>query len=454
MHRRSDARLSLCTFAVLGVCTALPALAGPVPSLCLVADEGCLAPGGIQVRVILGASDTVIYGGQFTVEYDPSTLSLIDAAPGRACDPTSPFAVEVLQDDDHSSGEVRCAVGVNFLKGAPPSGVPLTLACLSFAPVGNAMDPSTLCLTEGEHPFETELVDHMGHSVAINNSAACPAGSPSPILSCDDVMPGANCDCTPASADCHGLDTPCRTGVCNPMTARCELMFVNEGGPCDDDDSCTTVDRCHEGACTGSGCTNSSLCASSTSCFGLDPLLTIEIRLTEGDRVINGAQFSFEYDPTELDLLNVSPGATCDDSPFASELAEVVDEVAGEVFYAVGVEIGGAPGTTGPATLACLTFAHLGEPGVDVCLFDGANPFLTTLVDEFGQSVPIGDPDVCPSSNVPPTPRCAELTGCNIPTVSEWGLGILTLLLLTGAKIYYGYPRSGGVRSFAPGSRG
>jgi hypothetical protein len=36
---------------------------------------------------------------------------------------------------------------------------------------------------------------------------------------------------------------------------------------------------------------------------------------------------------------------------------------------------------------------------------------------------------------------CAQITTCQhkaIPTVSEWGIVILTLLLLTGAKVYFG----------------
>jgi hypothetical protein len=39
-----------------------------------------------------------------------------------------------------------------------------------------------------------------------------------------------------------------------------------------------------------------------------------------------------------------------------------------------------------------------------------------------------------------------EDVGCNhnsIPTVSEWGLVVLTLLLLTGAKIYFGRREEG-----------
>lgn len=427
------------------------ATAADYSSLCLVADEGCLAPGGIQVRVIIGAGD-VIVGGQFTVSYDPKALRLIAAEPGRACDPASPFAFKLFDEDDPTIGQEICAFGTNFLEGLPVSTTDTTLACLSFAPVGDAKNSTPVFLMDGQHPYETLLVDAMGHAVPIDNSQDCPPGSPLPILAREVVMPGVNCNCVPDTTDCHGLDTDCRTGVCNPMTTHCEVMSVNEGGPCDDQDACTLVDRCNEGTCVGEGCRNSSLCAISGSCSGLDSLFTLRIRLSEGDRVIQGAQFSFEYDPTKLTFIEASPGSTCDDSPFVSELAEIVDQAAGEVFYAVGVGLGGI-GTQGPATLACLTFAHLGQPGASVCLFDGTNPFVSILVDEFGYAVPIGNPNVCPSNREPPTPLCADFEGCKIPTVSEWGLVAMTLLLLTAAKVLFGYPRVAPLRASADRSR-
>lgn len=258
-----------------------PAAAGINPSLCLAADEGCLAPGGIQIRVILGASDAVILGGQFTVGYDPHLFSLMDATPGRACDPTSPFALEVFQDDDHSEGEVRCAFGVDFREGLPPAGVATTLACLSFAPIGDAANPTPVCLLEGQHPFAAALVDDTGHRVLIDNSQDCPPDSPSPILACVEVAPGVNCSCVPDTADCHALDTPCRIGVCDPLASHCEVVFVNEGGPCDDGDSCTPVDRCSEGICVGEGCRNSSFCAGSSTCLGIVPPLTVGSRFED-----------------------------------------------------------------------------------------------------------------------------------------------------------------------------
>ena len=240
------------TVAALLVSVPLAAADGD-PSLCLVAGGGCLTAGDIQFQVIVGASDSVILGGQFTVRYNPNLFSLIEAAPGRACDPTSPFALELLVDDDPLSGEVRCAFGVDFLEGLPPAGVSTTLACLSFAPIGDLASPTTMCLLEGENPLETVLVDQGGYPLVIDNSQGCPPDSPLPILACIDATPDVNCNCVPDTADCHALDTPCRTGVCDPLALNCEVEFVNEGGPCDDGDPHTPVDRCTAGTCIGGG---------------------------------------------------------------------------------------------------------------------------------------------------------------------------------------------------------
>jgi len=159
--------------------------------------------------------------------------------------------------------------------------------------------------------------------------------------------------------------------------------------------------------------------------------------------VIQGAQFSVQYDPSELEFIGIAPGSYCDgSSPFTSPLKTMVDELAGEIFYAVGVGPGGPTGTQGPATLACLTFIHLGQPGANVCLFNDLPPFSTILVDENGRSVPTGNPHDCTSNREPPTPMCADFEPCIIPTVSEWGLVTMTLLLLTAAKVLFGCQRA------------
>jgi hypothetical protein len=163
----------------------------------------------------------------------------------------------------------------------------------------------------------------------------------------------------------------------------------------------------------------------------------VRVILGEGDREITGGQFSIVYDPTTLDLVNIQPGAACDpDSPFTMPVYTVIDEAAGEIFYAVSSGFGGE-GTTGPSTMACLTFiALVSDPG-EVCLIRGENPFNTLLVNGTGTAVDIYNGEDCPLDGYPPSYiSCTDV--CTIPTVSEWGLAVLTLLLLSAAKIRFG----------------
>ncbi len=406
-------------------------------SLCLTSEQGCMSPAGIAVQVRLGETDGDCVGGQFLLQYDPQKLQLVDASPGSACDSTSPFLLELFEDNDPLAGELFYAAGINFLRrdGGVP-GPPAALACLTFAPVGG-MDASTdFCVLEGTGPRSTVLVNDQGMPVPIDNSVDCPAAVP--LLACDDVMIQSQCMCTPNTADCHALDTDCRVGVCNKVTHFCGVAPINEGGPCDDGDSCTLVDRCESGVCVGAGCTTSSLCPLVEGCSGLSEELMVRIQLTTGTRVISGGQFSLTYDPLELDFVDIAPGSTCDPgSPFSVEVSQMADETSGMIFYAVGTALGGPPGTSGPATFACLHFLDIGNTGGDVCMFDDVNPLVTILVDEFGQGVSPGTVMVCPQALGNPPTACAIFEVCRIPTLSEWGLINLTILLLIGAKVVF-----------------
>jgi len=78
---------------------------------------------------------------------------------------------------------------------------------------------------------------------------------------CDDANPCnglETCDqaafiCVPGlSVDCSSLDDQCLEGVCNPADGLCESQPTNVGFPCDDGQSCTTLDTCTpEGLCLG-----------------------------------------------------------------------------------------------------------------------------------------------------------------------------------------------------------
>ena len=105
------------------------------------------------------------------------------------------------------------------------------------------------------------LVDDEGGLVTIYNAEDCPVESMPPTVSCGEVEAAGTCFCNPGTPDCSTLDDDCNVGVCNEGTVRCEPVPTNEGGPCDDGNSCTTTEVSIDGLCVGSGCTNQSACS-------------------------------------------------------------------------------------------------------------------------------------------------------------------------------------------------
>lgn len=407
--------------------------------ICITADDGCFAPNTVQVRMA-GSTDRIV-GAQFCVKFDTTALELIDISPGQSCDPTSPFALELFRTEMEDGGWFY-AVGVGVASSAgTTSGElgtsdPATLACFHFRALRTAN--TDLCLRSGDEPFLTVLVNDQGHSVAIDNTATC-SGSTLPDLDCASAMVSDECICASNSEDCAGLDEQCITGFCNASTGHCDRMPVNEGLPCDDGDACTKEDACRGGRCTGTGCRNPSLCIDAIEgCIRPVPgqIANMVIRLGEGDPVVTGAQFSIDYDPAALLLVDISPGSTCNaESPFSLETFEAVDVFNGHIFYAVSVPLGGT-GSTGPETMACLRFEVLSTAAGDVCLFNDINPRTTALVDDRGQRVQIFNGVDCPTQKLPPNISCS-IPCLLIPTVNEWGMVCLTLCLMVGAKIAF-----------------
>jgi hypothetical protein len=64
---------------------------------------------------------------------------------------------------------------------------------------------------------------------------------------CDFVLgcqPGIPVECSPDN-------DPCRDMVCREEVLGCDLITVNDGGPCDDGNACTQADVCDFGDCVG-----------------------------------------------------------------------------------------------------------------------------------------------------------------------------------------------------------
>ncbi|MHC4695350.1 MAG: cohesin domain-containing protein [Planctomycetota bacterium] len=132
------------------------------PSLCVVAEESCMALGGLTVRIELSPGDEPIVGGQFSVVYDSEALEFTGASPGVTCDAASPFAMEILESANLAAGEISYSVLASPLEWQPgvPQ-VPATLACLNFATTGSSQ--SEICLFGGVNPTSTMLVGGAGN---------------------------------------------------------------------------------------------------------------------------------------------------------------------------------------------------------------------------------------------------------------------------------------------------
>ena len=167
-------------------------------SLCIVVDDPApLAGESVEVRLELGPGDARIIGGQFTVRYDPEVLRFVEASPGSACDESSPFEFEIIEEVDETVGQVLYASAVAL--GGPGTQGPATMACLSFDAVG--IDSTEVCLVD-EPPATNTLVDEDGLPVVPLNDKDCPAVPPA--ISCEEITPQAQDSCTQVDADGDG----------------------------------------------------------------------------------------------------------------------------------------------------------------------------------------------------------------------------------------------------------
>lgn len=402
--------------------------------LCTEVSQECELPGtAVVLAVKVQSHDAQVVGAQFTIEFDPSDLQLVQISPGSECDATSPYSVEIFRDVDASIGKVFYGVGMPT-PGLPPDEL-TAIACITFLP--RKLGQTDVCVINDANPRLTILANSLGDPVPIDNSKDCPPGVGQNGLACTTMNVTETCTCTSGGDECAILDSDCRVGVCHSATGVCGLQSANEGSACDDGELCTNDDRCAGGICRGTGCNNPSLCLSRLNCPGPGQLHSVAMVLGEGEPLISAGQFSIMYDPAKLELVNVQPGSACDpDSPFSVELGRKHDPAKGTLFYAAGIGVEDTP-TAGPAVIACLYFRTLAGFDTEVCSFSGLNPFTTTLADENGQRVGIYNVDACPTEQGFPIMSCVQFEFCRIPAVSDWGLVALVLMIAIVGKISF-----------------
>lgn len=230
------------------------------------------------------------------------------------------------------------------------------------------------------------------------------------------------CNAADGSQDALGCSDQCEEASCTLPGNRGDAQCTpRTGEACDDDNPCTYADTCAGGAgsCAGSdanavACVDSADCAAATNvgypCIDgfcnctLTPDLDIEIIdggepncYEEGEKVVaavhvaassspvNGGQFLISYDTSCLDYVE-----TIYNAPYTNAVyGPVVNETAGTIFVAVGVEFGAGDGPNGNADLVSFSFIKKGDcNSCQICPLSN-NPQNTYLTDADGQRITV-----------------------------------------------------------------
>jgi hypothetical protein len=255
----------------------------------------------------------------------------------------------------------------------------------------------------------------------VHTPVTVPAGNCCDYTAGDDVTGGGTI--TPLGSDQCTNDYCSAAGAC-AVGAACGVptFDVLEGEACYDGEPCITVnDTCQaDASCVGDdiltiACTDNETCEDLTqglgscnfvtgfcrcvppslnfditpsqkpndACYLVGEPVTVDVYFKDVPVVVNGGQFVVNYDPTCLDFVSIVPGG----DPYTFEISEMVNEGAGTIFYAVGVDPFGGAGNMTTGVLATITFTKIGVCETCNMCFGGANPLNTYLVDNVGWMV-------------------------------------------------------------------
>jgi len=285
-----------------------------------------------------------------------------------------------------------------------------------FTADGTCLNPPTDdgccgCLTNADCNDSDACTSDLCSNCVCSNP---PVGTWDPLTEC--------CNAADGSQDTLGCSDQCEAASCTLPGNRGDAQCLpRTGESCDDDNPCTYDDTCANGAgscagldANGVACLDSADCAAATGvgypCIDgfcnctLTPDLEIVIAqevgdhcFDEGEKVVacvhiaassspvNGGQILLGYDPLCLDYLG-----TIEQIPYTNSVyGPVVNEGAGTVFVAVGVEFGTGNGPNGSADLVCFSFTKIGECNTcRICPLNN-NPQNTYLTDDQGQRITV-----------------------------------------------------------------
>ncbi|MEK6677058.1 MAG: hypothetical protein AABZ47_15570 [Planctomycetota bacterium] len=113
-------------------------------------------------------------------------------------------------------------------------------------------------------PVGQSCDENTNSCVACTTDAQCNDG-----MFCNGVERCVSNNCTAGTpTNCSFLNTTCTVGVCNESLDQCVMQPSNQGGVCNDGNSCTTQDVCTNGICVGGGpppnCDDGIVCTNDT----------------------------------------------------------------------------------------------------------------------------------------------------------------------------------------------
>jgi hypothetical protein len=99
---------------------------------------------------------------------------------------------------------------------------------------------------DDKNPCTDDSCDDMAGCKNQNNTTSCDDGN---ACTSSDVC--ASGSCTGAMRDCSSEADGCNKGSCDPASGNCRKEPLKDGQTCDDANSCTSTDKCSNGACGG-----------------------------------------------------------------------------------------------------------------------------------------------------------------------------------------------------------
>jgi len=183
--------------------------------------------------------------------------------PKTGCVPT--HFVEGLSCDDGNACTINDACAVSNVGQKTCLGIPVALddgnpctndSCVDGVVIHEPVDgipcaPNDGCSESGmcsAGQCAPDLVCECTHDGDCEQPDSICAG----VVTCNTLVAGGKCEVVAGTqVICDPTDEPCHVNTCDPDSGVCILQVAPDGATCNDDDSCTGLDTCVDGSCTG-----------------------------------------------------------------------------------------------------------------------------------------------------------------------------------------------------------